>query len=380
MKKGLRLLLGAAVVCVLSGCETRDFRELLPQVQDVPQVSEAPKAERVYIDEVRGTLEDFSGNQITLLTEEQEMYTFDVSGASLECKAGMIVGDEVSVIYEGQLSGTDTSHARALKVVDEVHKKEDIQQQTVQGTIEALSSNAVTIKDDSNQTVTYPITGAEQYYQQGVKKGTRVFLHYKGRNVAQGESKVLDATHLKVMSISDIEPMNPAPPDPTPIPVLKKEGEAETDRGCLGGTLVRVTNEILEITPDGISSQKKISMENARVHFYGGMAPGVHVTVWYDGEAGKEDAVLLAKAVYEDNPAALRETEIQSSVTGAVSTVTANTVTIQTDDGVPVTCDITGARNRTAGGITPGGRITVIFDPVKSKETNIYVALAVADA
>ena len=35
----------------------------------------------------------------------------------------MITGDEISIIYEGQLSGTDTSSVHVLKVVDEYHQK-----------------------------------------------------------------------------------------------------------------------------------------------------------------------------------------------------------------------------------------------------------------
>lgn len=34
----------------------------------------------------------------------------------------MITGDEISVIYEGQLSNKDTSTVKALKVVDDFHK------------------------------------------------------------------------------------------------------------------------------------------------------------------------------------------------------------------------------------------------------------------
>lgn len=42
----------------------------------------------------------------------------------------MITGDEISVIYEGQLSNTDTSTVKALKVVDEFHKKNKLKNHT----------------------------------------------------------------------------------------------------------------------------------------------------------------------------------------------------------------------------------------------------------
>ena len=45
----------------------------------------------------------------------------------------MITGDEISVIYEGQLSNTDTSTVKALKVVDEFHKKNKLKNHTTRG-------------------------------------------------------------------------------------------------------------------------------------------------------------------------------------------------------------------------------------------------------
>ena len=64
----------------------------------------------------------FSGSQLILNTDSAS-YVFNVSNATLECKGGMITGDEISIIYEGQLSGTDTGSVHVLKVVDEFHKK-----------------------------------------------------------------------------------------------------------------------------------------------------------------------------------------------------------------------------------------------------------------
>ncbi len=58
------------------------------------------------------------------MENQEQTYVFDLSEATLECEDGMITGDEISVIYEGQLSNKDTSTVKALKVVDDFHKKE----------------------------------------------------------------------------------------------------------------------------------------------------------------------------------------------------------------------------------------------------------------
>lgn len=59
----------------------------------------------------------------------------------------MITGDEISVIYEGQLSNTDTSTVKALKVVDEFHKKNKLKNHTTRGKVMALTPNTITIKN-----------------------------------------------------------------------------------------------------------------------------------------------------------------------------------------------------------------------------------------
>lgn len=58
----------------------------------------------------------------------------------------MITGDEISIIYEGQLSGTDTSSVHVLKVVDEYHKKNKLKKRTAHGQVISLTSNTITIK------------------------------------------------------------------------------------------------------------------------------------------------------------------------------------------------------------------------------------------
>ena len=127
------------------------------------------------MDEVTGMLQDFTGSQLTLKTEEQT-YTFDVSQATLECSDGMISGDEISVIYEGQLSdtGSDTSTVKALKVVDEFHKTEELKDRTAHCAIVSLTPNTITIKAKNGKTATYPITGTQQYYQNGIAAGNWV--------------------------------------------------------------------------------------------------------------------------------------------------------------------------------------------------------------
>ena len=88
--------------------------------------------------------------------------------------------DEISIIYEGQLSGTDTGSVHVLKVVDEFHKKNKLKKRTAHGQVISLTSNTITIKSKKGKTATYPITGTKQYYQNGIKAGDWVYLTFKG--------------------------------------------------------------------------------------------------------------------------------------------------------------------------------------------------------
>ena len=115
-------------------------------------------------------MQDFTGAALTMSSQEQT-YIFDLSEATLECEDGMITGDEISVIYEGQLSSEDTSTVKALKVVDDFHKKNQLEVRKAYGEVQGLTPNTITIKDEQGKTATYPITGTEQYYQGGIRQG-----------------------------------------------------------------------------------------------------------------------------------------------------------------------------------------------------------------
>lgn len=179
MKKLLAACVCAGLSFSMSGCSLgtvleqfiiyrRSFCPGNTSSSDTTTVTESK--DRVYMDELSGTLQDFSGNQLILNTDNAA-YVFNVSNATLECEGGMITGDEISIIYEGQLSGTDTSSVHVLKVVDEFHKKNKLKKHTAHGQVISLTSNTITIKNKKGKTATYPITGHKQYYQSGIKAG-----------------------------------------------------------------------------------------------------------------------------------------------------------------------------------------------------------------
>lgn len=53
-----------------------------------------------------GTVTAFTGKEISVITSDNEKLTFDMTKAELDCKNGIIPGNEVTLIYVGPLDGT----------------------------------------------------------------------------------------------------------------------------------------------------------------------------------------------------------------------------------------------------------------------------------
>ena len=392
MKKLLAACVCAGLSFSIAGCSPGTVLEQftstgdtsvreLTSSSDTTTTTEAK--DRVYMDELSGTLQDFSGSQLILNTDSAS-YVFNVSNATLECKGGMITGDEISIIYEGQLSGTDTSSVHVLKVVDEYHKKNKLKKRTAHGQVISLTSNTITIKSKKGKTATYPITGTEQYYQNGIKVGNWVYLTFKGKfpDTSDDASASLNASHLKVLSISDLENLQIPDPTPTPAPnvTLTPEQIANTEKQFLA-TIQGVNANILQILPAGSDTTFNLDMSAIPAYFKGGIAPGSHVNVTYIGDLQTDhfEAVRIIAVTGED-PDTIDNKHISFTASGTIIGSTANTITLQTDDGAVDTFRIENAENLTEGGMEYGDYVLITFHPSRSKSSNIYTAVKVQDS
>lgn len=339
--------------------------------------------DRVYMDELSGTLQDFSGSQLILNTDSAS-YVFNVSNATLECKGGMITGDEISIIYEGQLSDTDTSSVHVLKVVDEFHKKNKLKKRIAHGQVISLTPNTITIKSKKGKTATYPITGTRQYYQNGIKAGDWVYLTFKGKfpDTSDDSSVSLNASHLKVLSVSDLKNIEIPEPTPTPDPRLTQTPEqiANKEKQFLA-TVQSVNLNILQILPAGSDAAFNLDMSAIPAYFKGGIAPGSHVNVTYIGDLDTDplEGVRIIAVTGED-PDTINDKHISFTAVGTIIGSTTNTITVQTDDGAIDTFRIENAQDLTAGGMEYGDYVCVTFHPSRSKSSNIYTAVKVQDA
>lgn len=386
MKKLLAAILCTGMALSISGCTPGNILEEFTSTGDTSAENtsekEAPKEikPRVYIDELSGKLQDFNGNQLKVSAED-ELYIFDVSQATLECADGMITGDLISVIYEGQLSDTDTSSVKALKVVDEFHKKNKLKERTAHGEILGLTPNTITIRAKSGKTATYPITGTEQYYQNGLKAGNWVYLRFKGKFPEDGTDNptVLNASHLKVLNISDTENINAPAPTPSPVPGL--DGDTENIEKSFMAAVQSINLNILQVIPAGKTEVLSLDLAETPSYFKGGIAPGSRVSVHYKGEL-KENSLegISVQSVTGEDPDLTDNRHISFTVSGTVVGTTANTVTIQTTDGAINTFRIDSAQNNSTGGLAQGCSLCITFHPSESKTSNIYTAVKIEDA
>lgn len=387
MKKFAKLLLSSCVLLSLSGCTAGDLIASYTSSQldnsTAQEASDTPK-QRVYMDEVKGTLQDFTGATLTMASQEQT-YVFDVSEATLECEDGMITGDEISVIYEGQLSNDDTSTVKALKVVDDFHKKNQLEDRKAYGEVQSLTPNTITIKNKKGKTATYPITGTEQYYQNGIHAGVWIYIHFKGKFASNqdGQGSSLNASHLKVLSISDIDPLTLPDPTPTPDPAEESADESGKEQQ-LHAVVQNISSNILTIQPTGAdTSQSSLNIDLSQIpsYFKGGTAPGSYVTINYKGQyQGNSLEGVTIISVTGDDPDSLATRNLSYTVSGTIIGHTANTVTLQTGDGATITCFTEGAKDTSTSSMETGAGIRITFDPTKSKESNIYTSIKIQDA
>lgn len=378
MKKLSAALILTTAFLSLSGCSAQDRLNQLLNAGDPQIPQKEAEHPRIYMDELCGIIKDFSGNQLTLFADPT-LYSFDVSQADLECQNGLIAGDQVNVIYEGQLEDADTSSVKVLKVVDPFHNKPSLEEKTVYGQVQKLTANSLTLKSQDGITAVYPVTGTQQYYQNGIRSGSWVYLHYRGelKSLSQ-DPKQQDASHIKVISVSDVEPFKVPAPTPTPQASNEKEQKKEQK---LRAVIQGVSMNTLKVLPKNSKEVLNIDMSSIPCRFSGGITEGSRVNLIYTGSFnGTTLEGMNILGVTGEIPERLSSHSVSYHVSGEIAGSTANTITILSDDGMSLTFLTDSAENHSSGGLLTGSRVKLTFNPAQSRKTNVYPCLKIEDA
>lgn len=370
----------------LGGCSNDQIDDHLISLQDKisdvassdtdqPETQDSAQEERIYMDEISGTLQDFDGTHLTI-SSNGVPYVFDVSQTRLECKYGVVFSDQVSVIYEGQLDGTDISTISPIKVTDNYHSETPLEDRTLKGKVKSLTSNALVMVTEKGNTVTFPVTGVKQYYKKGIKAGRWVYVHFRGKFISetQVDDKQYDGSFTKVLSVSDIDPVEVPAATPTPTPQPRKKEQ------YLRAKIISVSTNTITVIPKTTGGELTVSLASVPVYFKGGMAPGSYVNIIYFGKFNGENTDgMKIRGITGEDPDTLSVRSISSTVTGSILGTTANTVLIQTYDGVKILCDRENTQDLSTSGMEEGADIRVTFDPAKSRTSNIYSCIKFED-
>ena len=421
MKKRLCVVLCCVLpLALLAGCSTSEIMDRLPRSDPEKPVSTEHK-ERVFMDKMNGVLTGFDGTYVTVSADDT-LYTFDASEATVECARGLIAGDEISIIYEGQLSGTDTSGLKVLKIVDELHPQAALQEGTLTASLVGLTENTVTFTDGNGCTYTCTSAGAVQYYQNGIVPGLPVTVHFLGAfpQAESGNAEPVPAPLVKILSVSDAEPI--APPDLTKIiPAASLTGSTEQGENAaadeaaadapgedagntagegadaggaegsapgnaaagrpaapvssypkLRGKLQGLSLNQLLLIPDGMSEPVRIDLGSLPGYFPGGFMIGTGADFYYAGDISEYGigGITMLYAVGDD-PGSLKAAKVSSTVSGVVIGHTADTVTVRTTDGAQIT--IRGQQTSGGGSALPetGDEISAAVNPAASGRSDV---------
>lgn len=184
---------------------------------------------------------------------------------------------------------------------------------------------------------------------------------------------------MKVLSISDLKDLQIPDPTPTPAPDVTQTPEeiANREKQFLA-TIQGVNLNILQILPAGSDTTFNLDMSAIPAYFKGGIAPGSHVNVTYIGDLQTDplESVRIIAVTGED-PDTIDNKHISFTVTGTIIGSTANTITLQTDDGAIDTFRTENAQDLTEGSMEYGDYVVITFHPSKSKSSNIYTAVKI---
>ncbi|MEG0227306.1 MAG: SH3 domain-containing protein [Lachnospiraceae bacterium] len=184
-RKGVLLLVLALMVTSLAACGKKETKKEV-------------KTEKT--NSMSGVLESFQGGTVKMKADEKDNpeLTFEVKEAKIECK-NMLAGDEIVVVYDGKITGTDTSKAKVKKVIDDGKNtaKAEVKESTIVGTVVNATMNALQIQTNDGTKYTFSTLGAEQVYKNGILEGNWVTVTYVG------DLKGTDTTGVKVIKIRD---------------------------------------------------------------------------------------------------------------------------------------------------------------------------------
>lgn len=177
----LRKTIAVISICALasmtfSACSQKPAPEETKETPATKKTEDTTKVTK--LSEVDGTLVSFQNSTLTLESTDKQSLSFPItSKAEITCQ-NMLSGDNITVLYEGAISGSDTSKAVVVKVEDK--GTPTAKSQEIVGTVVDASMNTLTIKTNKGNTYSFSTIGAELNYKNGIELGNWIHITYTG--------------------------------------------------------------------------------------------------------------------------------------------------------------------------------------------------------
>lgn len=382
MKKWLFLALLTPAVLLLGGCQEPLLENLDSYISELnaageetaasPSSTPTPTMQPVptQIDELSGTLMAFDGRQILVELEDHSVLAFNVENAALDCRQGMIAGNEIVIIYEGDCDLKKPETLNILKVADPVTPMEQ-RVRTATGKVTGATMNTITIRTAKNAYLTFTTTGTEQFYSQGLKKGLTVYVRFQGKFHKDKDGK-LDTSNVKVLNISDLEEIPEPTPTPTPDPSLDEKDQLK----FMTVTIAGMKNYTLYLRQNGSNKSMRVKLSQLTARLPYGLHTGSRAAISYTGiikgtNLKKAQILSVAGEDLRRLPAAQQT----ASVSGTIKGMTANILTISTKDLAMLTFDLSGIPASDLPKMEYGDSVTITYNPSLSAETAMFGAL-----
>lgn len=314
MKKITLFLLALSATVMLTGCKKGPAETEPPateppvetEIHTEPPTTEAPTETEKEDSmnrtrELKGLVKSSDTSTLTIQTERGKELTFSITGADIQLANGIQAGANVTVLYKGKISGTDTSNARVLMVVDLQAGETPVTEGelmtegeeadpeagagTIGGTIEDLSADRIVIVADDGESYYFSLYGTSINLVNGMKQGNYVTVDYNG--------DIHGPDLVPATRVADNDP-NAGDASVAPGPSANS-----SQNSFVSGTIEECGLSATTITSDD-GDTLSIDTSDATQYYKDGIAVGSYITIEYTGTLNGTDTTgVKAVAVYD---------------------------------------------------------------------------------
>lgn len=184
MKKQYFIIAALALALGLTACSSKTAETTAAATEaETTEAAESVAEENMEEDYFYGFVDDVTETEVTVSGDDGNTVTFDYSEAELTGAEEIGVGDEVEVIFLGQLSEGVTK-AKSVDVITseaELQAEEEAENMdpVVSGTVEAADDETLTLATEDG-TYTFRTLIAQKVTKDGIKEGVEAEVTYYG--------------------------------------------------------------------------------------------------------------------------------------------------------------------------------------------------------